>query len=74
LRAGFIIIHQGIISINKGVNKIRHHIQYLKRSLVDVVVRNALAPNADKSDNTKDSFYEELERVFARFTKISIQK
>jgi len=41
---------------------------------VDVVVRNALAPNADKSDNTKDSFYEELERVFARFTKISIQK
>jgi hypothetical protein len=36
----------------------------------DTVVLNAHAPNEDKSDDTKDSFYDELERVLHQFPKI----
>jgi hypothetical protein len=33
---------------------------------VIIIVLNVHAPNEDKDDNIKDSFYEELEQVFAR--------
>jgi hypothetical protein len=35
----------------------------------DVIVMNVHAPSEDKSDDTKDSFYEELEHVFNQFPK-----
>jgi len=35
----------------------------------DVIVLNVHAPTEDKSDDTKDSFYEELEHVFNQFPK-----
>jgi hypothetical protein len=34
-----------------------------------VIVLNVHAPTEDKTDDVKDSFYEELERVFDKFTK-----
>jgi hypothetical protein len=34
-----------------------------------VVVLNVHVPTEDKSDDVKDSFYEELERVFDKFHK-----
>jgi hypothetical protein len=34
-----------------------------------IVVLNVHAPTKDKTDDVKDSFYEELERVFDKFTK-----
>jgi hypothetical protein len=32
-----------------------------------IIVLNVHAPTEDKTDNVKDSFYEELERVFDKF-------
>jgi hypothetical protein len=34
-----------------------------------IIVLNVHASTEDKTDNVKDSFYEELERVFERFSK-----
>jgi hypothetical protein len=34
-----------------------------------IIVLNVHAPTKDKSDDVKDSFYEELERVFGKFPK-----
>jgi hypothetical protein len=34
-----------------------------------IIVLNVHAPTEDKSDDVKDSFYEELERVFDKFPK-----
>jgi hypothetical protein len=34
-----------------------------------VIVLNVLAPTEDKTDDVKDSFYEELEHVFDKFPK-----
>jgi len=35
----------------------------------NIIVLNVHAPSEDKSDESKDSFYEEFEHVFDRFTK-----
>jgi hypothetical protein len=35
----------------------------------DIIVLNVHAPTEDKIDDMKDSFYEELERVFDKFPK-----
>jgi hypothetical protein len=35
----------------------------------NIIVLNVHAPTEDKIDDTKDSFYEELERVFDKFPK-----
>jgi hypothetical protein len=35
----------------------------------DIIVLNVHPPTEDKSDDTKDSFYEELECVFNQFPK-----
>jgi hypothetical protein len=34
-----------------------------------VIVLNVHAPTADKTDDVKDSFYEELERILEKFPK-----
>jgi exonuclease III len=35
----------------------------------NIIVLNVHAPSAEKSDNSKDSFYDELEQVFDHFHK-----
>jgi hypothetical protein len=40
-----------------------------KRSLVHIIVLNIHSPTEDKTDDVKDSLYEELERVFDKFPK-----
>jgi hypothetical protein len=37
--------------------------------MVSIIVLNVHAPTEDKTDDVKDSFYEELERVFGKFPK-----
>jgi hypothetical protein len=39
----------------------------------DIIVLNVHAPTEDKCDDTKDSFYEELEGVFDQFFKHQMQ-
>ena len=36
---------------------------------MNIVVLNVRAPSEEKSDDSKDSFYEELEQVFNHFPK-----
>jgi hypothetical protein len=38
-----------------------------------IIVLNVHAPTEDETDDVKDSFYEELERVFYKFLKYHIQ-
>jgi hypothetical protein len=38
----------------------------------DIIVLNVHAPTEDKTDDVKDSFYEELEHVFDKFPKYHI--
>jgi exonuclease III len=38
-----------------------------------IIVLNVHAPTEDKTDDVKDSFYEELERVFDKFPKYHMQ-
>ena len=35
----------------------------------NIIVLNVHAPSEDKSDDSKDSFYEELEQVFDHFPR-----
>jgi exonuclease III len=39
----------------------------------NIIVLNAHAPTEEKSDDSKDSFYEELEQVFDHFPKYHMQ-
>jgi len=41
----------------------------LKCRWCDIIVLNVHAPTEDKSDNTKNNFYEELERILDQFPK-----
>jgi hypothetical protein len=41
----------------------------LRGNWCDIIVLNVRVSTEDKIDDTKDSFYEELERVFNEFTK-----
>jgi hypothetical protein len=41
----------------------------LKGRWRDIIVLNVHAPTEDKDDDTKDSFYEELEQVFDQFPR-----
>jgi hypothetical protein len=45
----------------------RKEYKILRGPWCDISILNVLAPTEDKSDNMKDSFYEELERVLDQF-------
>jgi hypothetical protein len=45
----------------------------LRSRCCDITVLNVQAPTEDKIDDMKDSFYEELERVFDKFHKYHTQ-
>jgi hypothetical protein len=64
-------VHKRIISADKGVEFVSDRMSYiiLRGRWCHIIVLNAHAPTEDKTDDVKDSFYEELERVFNRFPK-----
>jgi len=39
----------------------------------NIIVLNAYTPSEEKGDDTKDSFYEELEQVFNHFPKYHVK-
>ena len=39
----------------------------------NIIVLNVHAPSEEKSDGSKDSFYEELEQVFDHFPKYNVK-
>ena len=45
----------------------------LRRRCCNIIVLNVQAPREDKSDDSKDSFYEELEQGFDHFPKYHVK-
>ena len=61
-----IFVHHIIVSAVKRVDFVSDRVSYivLRGRWFNIIVPNVHAPSDDKSDNSKDSFYEELEQVF----------
>jgi hypothetical protein len=61
-------VHHRIVSAVKRVEFVSDRVSYtrivLRGRWCNIVVLNVHAPSEDKSDDSKDSFYEELEQVF----------
>jgi hypothetical protein len=62
-------VHKRIISAVKRVEIVSDRMSYiiLKGRWCHIIALNVHAPTEDKSDDVKDSFYEELECVFDKF-------
>jgi hydroxypyruvate isomerase len=70
LGIGF-FVHKRIISEVKTVESVRDRLSYiiLRGRWFHIIVLYVHAPTEDKTDDVKDSFYEELERIFNKFPK-----
>jgi hypothetical protein len=64
-------VYNRIISAVKRVEFVSDRMSYiiLRGCWYHIIVLNVHAPTEDKTDDVKDSFYEELERVFDKFLK-----
>jgi hypothetical protein len=64
-------VHEGIISAIKRIEFVSDRMSYMivRGRLCHIIVLNVHAPTEDNTDDVKDSFYEELERVFDNFPK-----
>jgi hypothetical protein len=70
LSTGF-FVHKRIISAVKSVEFVSDRMLYiiLRGHWFHIIILNVHAPTEDKTDDVKDSFYEELEHVFNKFPK-----
>jgi hypothetical protein len=68
-------VRKRIISAVKRVEFVSDRMSYitLRGSWCHIIVLNVHAPTEDKIDDVKDSFYEELERVFDKFSKFHMK-
>ena len=64
-------VHQRIASAVKRVAFVSDRVSniVMRGRWCNIIVLNVQAPGEEKSDESKDSFYEELEQVFDHFTK-----
>jgi hypothetical protein len=64
-------VHKRIISAVKRVLFVNDRMSYiiLRGRWFHIIVPNVHVPTEDKTDDVKDSFYEELERIFNKFPK-----
>jgi hypothetical protein len=70
LGTGF-FVHKRIISAVKSVECVSDWMSYiiLRGCWFHIIVLNVHAPTEDKSDDVKDTFYEELECIFDKVPK-----
>ena len=61
---------QRIASVVKRVEFVSDRVSYIvmRGRWCYIIVLNVHAPSEEKSDDSKDSFYEELEQVFLSFS------
>ena len=61
-----LFVHHRIVSAVKRVEFVSDKVSYiaLRGRWCNIIVLNVHAPSEVKSDDSKDSFYEELEQVF----------
>jgi len=64
-------VHRRIVSAVKRVEFVSDRLSYigLRGRWHNIIVVNVHAPSEEKSDESKHSFYEELEQVFDHFPK-----
>jgi hypothetical protein len=64
-------VHHRIVSAVKRVEFVSDRVSYivLRSCLCNIIVQNARAPIEEKSDNSKEGFYEELVQGFNHFPK-----
>jgi len=64
-------VHHRIVSAVKRVQFVRDSLSYiiLGGRWCNIIVLNVPAPSGEKSDDSKDNFYKELEQVFYYFPK-----
>ena len=64
-------VHHRIVSAVKTVEFVSDRVSYivLRGRWCNIIVLNVNAPSEDKSDDSKDSFYQELEQVFDHFPR-----
>ena len=64
-----ISVHHKIVSAVKTVAFVSDRVSYivLRRRWCNIIVLNVQAPSEEKSEDSKDRFYEELEQVFYHF-------
>jgi hypothetical protein len=74
-RYRFFFVHKRIISAVKRFEFVSEGMSYiiLRGSWWHIIVLNVHAPTEDKTDDVKDSLYDELERVFDKFSKYHIK-
>ena len=62
-------VHHKIVSAVKGVEFVCDRVSYivLRGCWCNIIVLNELALSEEKSDDSRDSFYKELEQVFELF-------
>ena len=70
LETGF-FVHHRLVSAVKRIEFVSDTLSYilLKGRWLPIIVVNGHAPSEEKSEELKDSFYEELEEVFGHFPK-----
>jgi hypothetical protein len=66
-----LFLNQRIVSAVNRVEFVSARMSYivLRGRWCNIIVLNAHAPTEEKGDDSKDSFYEELEGVFDHFSK-----
>ena len=64
-------LHHRLVSAVKRVAFVSDRMSYivLRGHCCNIIVLNLHAPSGEKSDDSKDGFYEELEHVFYHFLK-----
>jgi hypothetical protein len=67
-------VQKGIISAVKRVEIVSDRMSYiiLRGRWYHIIVLNVHAPTEDKTDDVKESFYDELECVFNKFPKYHV--
>ena len=74
MRTGFFVQHRIIPAVKTGeCVSDRMSCIVLTRHWCNIIVLKLHIPNEEKSDDSKDSFYEELEQVFDHFPKYHIK-